>query len=119
VGWLDGQTALVTGGGSGLGRAILERFLEEGADVGVLEIDPDKAADLSATYGDHVRVTIGDATDWVANEHAVADTVAAFGSLDTFIGDAGLWDYGASIDALVGEQIGERAERPRSPDMRH
>ena len=37
MGWLDGQVALVTGGGSGIGRAVVARFIEEGARVGVIE----------------------------------------------------------------------------------
>ena len=37
MGWLEGQVALVTGGASGLGRAVVDRFVQEGARVVVLD----------------------------------------------------------------------------------
>ena len=37
MGWLEGQVALVTGGASGLGRAVVDRFVQEGARVAVLD----------------------------------------------------------------------------------
>jgi len=107
MGWLDHTVALVTGGGSGLGRAIVGRFLAEGARVGVLEIDADKAAALRADHGGEVAVTVGDATKLDDNERAVAATVEAFGALDVFIGNAGMWDYSLSVDALPADRIGE------------
>jgi NAD(P)-dependent dehydrogenase (short-subunit alcohol dehydrogenase family) len=102
---LDEHRVLVTGGGSGLGRAIVTRFVEEGAHVGVLEIDAGKAADLQQQFGDAVAVTVGDATTWDGNRHAVADTVGAFGGLDVFVGNAGVWDFGRPLDTLRPEQI--------------
>jgi NAD(P)-dependent dehydrogenase (short-subunit alcohol dehydrogenase family) len=106
MGWLDDTVALVTGAGSGLGRAIVDRFLAEGAGVGVLELDPGKADNLRAAHGARIHVTVGDATRLADNERAVADTVAAFGRLDVFVGNAGLWDYGLSLDALPADRIG-------------
>src|SRR5262249_30790384 len=100
MGWLDDHRVLVTGAGSGLGRAIVGRFIDEGAQVGALELDAAKAADLTSTFGERVAVTIGDATVLADNQRAVAETVSAFGSLDVFIGNAGLWDYGVALDAL-------------------
>jgi len=105
MGWLDDHSVLITGGGSGLGLAIVDRFVDEGARVGVLEIDAAKGDRLSQTFGDRVVVTVGDATSLADNESAVAETLGAFGALDVFIGNAGLWDYSVSLEALQPEQI--------------
>lgn len=106
MGWLDNTVALVTGGGSGLGRAIVDRFVAEGAQVGVLEINTEKADALRTARGSRVSVTIGDATTLGGNERAVAKTVAAFGRLDVFVGNAGLWDYSMSLERMPAESIG-------------
>ena len=93
MGWLEGKVALITGGGSGIGRALVERFLEEGASVGVLERSVDKARELQEKFGDNIVVVQGDVTQLEDNERAVAETVRAFGKLDTFIGNAGIFDF--------------------------
>lgn len=105
MGWLDGQVALVTGGGSGLGRALVERFVAEGGKVGVLERNPEKAKQLADDFGDAVSVTEGSATSWADNDRAVADSVAAFGQLDCFVGNAGLWDFGVSLEDMPAEAL--------------
>ena len=48
---VKGKVALITGGGSGIGLALVERFLEEGASVGVLERSNEKAKDLQDQFG--------------------------------------------------------------------
>lgn len=106
MGWLNGQVALVTGGGSGLGRALVTRFLDEGCKgIGVLEYDAAKAKKLQDDLGDKVCVTQGDVGKMEDNQKAVAATVAAFGQLDTFIGNAGVFDYFVSVKDLQPEQI--------------
>ena len=90
---LKGKVALVTGGGSGLGRAIVERYVAEGAKVGVLERNEDTAASLADSLGDDVAVTIGDVRSLSDNKAAVAATIDAFGQLDVAVGNAGIWDF--------------------------
>ena len=97
TGWLEGVVALVTGGGSGLGRAIVERYLAEGAMVGVLELVPEKCADLREAFDDRVVVVEGDVSSYEANLRAVEATVEAFGKLDAFVGNAGIFDGMLSI----------------------
>ncbi len=91
--WLAGDVALITGGGSGLGRALVERFIQEGARVGVIERDAAKVKKLEQDFGDKVCATLGDITTYADNEKAVKATVARFGKLDTFIANAGIFDF--------------------------
>jgi 2,3-dihydroxy-2,3-dihydrophenylpropionate dehydrogenase/cis-2,3-dihydrobiphenyl-2,3-diol dehydrogenase len=93
MGWLEGKTALVTGGASGLGRAIAERFIHEGAEVLVFDRSRDKLKQFSAELGDPLATYAGDVTSPTDNSDAVAAAVAAFGKLDVFVGNAGLWDF--------------------------
>ena len=62
MGWLEGQVAIVTGGASGLGRAIVERFVGEGARVGVLDRAMQKSKQLQRELGDPVITVNGDVT---------------------------------------------------------
>jgi NAD(P)-dependent dehydrogenase (short-subunit alcohol dehydrogenase family) len=102
---LEGQVALVTGGGSGLGRAIVERFIAEGARLGVLEKSAQKAEQIEADFGAQVAVTVGDAASLPDNDSAVALTIGKFGQLDTFIGNAAIWDFGISLIDLPADRI--------------
>jgi NAD(P)-dependent dehydrogenase (short-subunit alcohol dehydrogenase family) len=92
MGWLDGQVALVTGGGSGIGRAVVERYAEEGARVAVMDRAANRAEELKARFGDKVAAIGGDVSRLDDNKRAVAETVAAFGRLDIFVGNAGVLD---------------------------
>jgi cis-2,3-dihydrobiphenyl-2,3-diol dehydrogenase len=102
---LADEVVLITGGASGLGRAIVDRFLEEGAKVAVLDRTPDRLDDLAAGTPDRVLVLAGDVRDIAENQRAVEACVARFGKLDCAIGNAGIWDYSVSLDALPAEKI--------------
>ncbi|HLY79977.1 MAG TPA: 3-(cis-5,6-dihydroxycyclohexa-1,3-dien-1-yl)propanoate dehydrogenase [Caulobacteraceae bacterium] len=106
MGALTDEVVLVTGGASGLGRAIVDRFLEEGARLAVLDRTPDRLADLAAANADRLAVIAGDVREIADNQRAVEACVARFGQLDCAIGNAGIWDYSMSLDALPADQIG-------------
>ena len=97
AGRLDGEVALVTGGASGLGRAIVDRFVAEGARVAVLDRSSERLDALRREHGDRVIVTQGDVRDVEANERAVSACVEAFGKLDCAIANAGIWDYSRQL----------------------
>jgi NAD(P)-dependent dehydrogenase (short-subunit alcohol dehydrogenase family) len=105
MGWLEGKIALITGGASGLGRAIAKRFIDEGARVGVLDRSATGCASVGAELGGNAAVTEGDVTSLADNRRAVADTVARFGRLDCFIGNAGIWDYSMPLVKIPDDQI--------------
>ena len=105
TGWLEGRVALVTGGASGLGRAIVERFLEEGAQVAVLDLSRERSEELAARLGADVAVIVGDVTILTDNRRAVEATVERFGRLDCFIGNAGIWDFSTALVDLPDDQI--------------
>lgn len=105
MGWLQGEVALITGGGSGLGLALVQRFLNEGAKVAVLQRSAEKVAALKQRFGDEIVVVEGDVTCYQDNVRAVEATVQRFGKLDCFIANAGIWDHYADIVNMSGEQL--------------
>ena len=105
MGWLEGKVALITGGASGLGLGIVERFLAEGAQVGVLDASAGKLASLQGVFGGRVVGVRGDVRSLKDNQAAVEQLVARHGRLDAFIGNAGIWDYSTSLVDLPDDKI--------------
>ncbi|GHJ37877.1 3-(cis-5,6-dihydroxycyclohexa-1,3-dien-1-yl)propanoate dehydrogenase [Streptomyces sp. TS71-3] len=107
--WLAGKRALVVGAGSGIGRAVVDAFREEGARVAVLERDPAKCEALREEAPDTV-VTCGDATTRAANDEAVAGATAAFGGLDTLVNCVGVFDFYRGLADLDADLLDEAFE---------
>jgi len=106
MGWLDNKVALVTGGASGLGRAIVERFVQEGARVAILDRARERAEALASQLGSNVAAIVGDVTVLADNQRAVDETVKRFGKLDCLVGNAGIWDFNMSVVDLPDDRIG-------------
>jgi NAD(P)-dependent dehydrogenase (short-subunit alcohol dehydrogenase family) len=105
MGWLDGQVALVTGGGSGIGQAIVRRFVQEGARVGVMDRLATRVEKLRAELGASVLAIGGDVVQLEDNTRAVAATVDAFGRLDVFVGNAGVFDRAVPLTDIPEAQL--------------
>jgi len=97
MGWLEDVSVVVTGAGSGLGRAIAERFAAEDASVVAFDKSGAKLAKLRAESGGEITTITGDVRDYTDNERAVQLAVTRYGKLDAFVGNAGLWDFHRSL----------------------
>jgi 2-dehydro-3-deoxy-D-gluconate 5-dehydrogenase len=86
----DGKTAFVTGGNSGLGRAIAVALAERGARVAIGARRADRNAETLAALGRDAAAFALDVTDEASVERALADTVARFGRLDILVNNAGI-----------------------------
>ncbi|MDR2983906.1 MAG: 3-(cis-5,6-dihydroxycyclohexa-1,3-dien-1-yl)propanoate dehydrogenase [Nocardiopsaceae bacterium] len=96
--WLDGKRALVVGAGSGIGRAVLDAFADEGALVAAMEVDPGKCERLAAERAG-VLVRRGDATVLDDAHAAVGACTDLLGGLDVLVNCVGIFDfYGGLAD---------------------
>ena len=105
MGWLDGQVALVTGGGSGIGQAIVTRFVQEGARVGVMDRVTARVDKLQTDLGKSVVAIGGDVVRFEDNKRAVSATVDAFGQLNIFVGNAGVFDRALPLADIPEDQL--------------
>jgi NAD(P)-dependent dehydrogenase (short-subunit alcohol dehydrogenase family) len=90
---LKNKVAIVTGGGSGIGRGICLRFAEEGAKVVVADVNPGGAQTVVQEIGGGDKVALAVAIDVRKQEQvqAMVDaTVKAFGGIDVLVNNAGV-----------------------------
>jgi rhamnulose-1-phosphate aldolase/alcohol dehydrogenase len=89
---LTGKVAMVTGAGSGIGRAIAAAFADAGAVVAVVDVNLDSARATSEAIGDQDRAIAieADVTDEAAVKRAVDEAVCTYGGIDIVINNAGL-----------------------------
>jgi len=108
-GRLDGKVAIVTGGDSGIGRAVCALFAREGADVAILYLcEDDDASETARIVRDEGRraLTIpADLGEKAACDEAVRRVVAEFGQIDILVNNAGEQHPDKEIGDITEEQL--------------
>lgn len=110
-GKLEGMAAIVTGGDSGIGRAVAVLFAREGADVAVLHLDEAEDAKTTRKHveeeGRRCVVIAGDVKDAEFCARAVKQVVKAFGRLDILVNNAAFQQHVEALEDLSEQQLQE------------
>lgn len=103
---LENKVAVVTGGGSGMGKVSCEMFAAEGATVCVVDIDA-KSAELTAeaiiAAGGKAKAYPADITDETAMDALFADAAAKYGKIDVLFNVAGISPMGTATTTSLAE----------------
>lgn len=108
-GKLDGKTALITGGDSGIGRAVAVIYAREGADVAIMFLpeeqrDADETRSAVEAEGRRCLLIPGDVTDAAFCRAAVDQVVKEFGKLDILVNNAAFQNTQENIEEVTDEQ---------------
>ncbi|RYY90223.1 MAG: SDR family oxidoreductase, partial [Comamonadaceae bacterium] len=110
-GKLEGMAALVTGGDSGIGRAVAVLFAREGADVAIVYLSSHEDAQETQRWiekeGRRCVLVPGDVKDSAFCKQAVERAVAEFGKLDVLVNNAAFQEHADSLEDLTDERIEE------------
>ena len=108
-GKLEDKVAIITGGDSGIGRAVAVLFAREGADVAIVYLSEDEDAEETRqaveSEGRRAILIPGDVTDSAFCDVAVETTVREFGRLDILVNNAAYQEHLPSLEDITDEQL--------------
>ena len=91
---LKGRKALITGGGSGVGYAIAQKFLSSGAEVTITGRNPDKLAQVAAHLNStRLHTLVWDAANISSTEKKINEAIQIMEGLDILVNNAGLYTF--------------------------
>lgn len=99
----SGRVAIVTGGASGIGEAVVQLLHEQGASVVIADLDSSEGAALQAELGAGALFVATDVADADAVQTLVDQTEAQFGRLDILVNNAGIGCFASTPDLPVAE----------------
>lgn len=106
---LQGKVALITGGDSGIGRAVSVHFAQEGANIAIVYLDEDEDAETTKNLveltGQRCLLIKGDVKDQAFCKDAVERTVNEFGKLNILVNNAGMQFPQKDVQAIDAEQL--------------
>lgn len=102
---LSGKSIYLTGGASGIGKAVAEEFIKEGAVITILDKSVDGLNLLKEQFGEAVQCIEGDVTNYEDHEKAVNKAVETYGKLDVFVANAGVFDGFAKFNHVTAEAM--------------
>jgi NAD(P)-dependent dehydrogenase (short-subunit alcohol dehydrogenase family) len=110
AGKLEGKVALITGGDSGIGRAVAVLYAREGADVAISylpeeESDAEETRNAVEAWGRRCFQFPGDVTDPSYCDDLVEETVRELGRLDILVNNAAFQQHQPSLERLTDEQL--------------
>jgi NAD(P)-dependent dehydrogenase (short-subunit alcohol dehydrogenase family) len=110
-GKLAGRVALVTGGDSGIGRAVAVLFAREGADVAIVYLDEHQDARDTKKHveaeGRRCVIIPGDVKDSAFCAQAVEEAVRKLGRLDVLVNNAAFQEHAGSLEDITDERLDE------------
>jgi len=112
---LNGKVALITGGDSGIGRAVALLFAQEGADIAISYLSEQRDADevkrlVEEEFGQRCLLIAGDIRKERQCQKIVTNTIKQFGKLDILVNNAATQTEQKSITNITDEQLYETFE---------